>query len=278
MGTTRKNGFIEHPVVCKILEWVVTGVVFAIVASILSSVIMTHIEEKNKINEQLSNLSDIFIGCNKEWVDERFGTPQFSGKNGEYTLCAYISDYFVIQMAFDEAESAQAYLITALKNEENVKVEIDDFTLKYMVEDPKNVLTLGDFSYYDFPGKPESVFGFVSNGTTRMLYSESYYYFSGGNYYNYHIATFDFGKIDGGINWLLCQFGLPPDDPDDFDDELNSQFNNKGVQIIRDRKNNRPNTYGVSTLETDILELLFTYNWFNSQQLRNRLNKVDLFP
>lgn len=274
MGTTKKNEFIEHPVVCKILEWVVTGVVFAIVASILSSVIMTHIEEKNKINEQLRDLSNIFIGCNKVWVDEHFGSPQFSGQKDEYTLCAYISDYYVIQMAFNKAESAQAYLITALNNKENVKITFDDLTLKHMVVDPTNVLTLGDFSYYDFADKPMSVFGFVSTGNARAFYSESYYFWSGGNYYDYYIATFDFGKIDGGIEDLLSQFVMA----EDIDDEVNSELNNNmGLQIIGDRKNNCPNTYGVSAIGADISELLFTYDWFNSQQLRNRLN-LDTNP
>jgi len=54
--------------------------------------------------------------------------------------------------------------------------------------------TLGELSYYDFPGTPESVFGFVSNGNARAFYSESYYFMSGGNYYNYHVASFDYGK------------------------------------------------------------------------------------
>ena len=257
---------------CKLLEWAVTGIIFAIAASILSSIIMMHIEGKNKIKEQLNNLSEIYIGCNKEWVDEHFGAPQFSGQKGEYTLCAYISDSFVIQMAFDEAESAQAYLITALNSKENIKWKIDDSTFSNALLGTNNGLTLGDFSYYDFPGRPMNVFGFVSNGNARCFYSESYYFMSGGNYYNYYIATFDFGKIDGGIEDLLRQFVIS----EDIDDEVNSQFhNNAGIQIIGDRKGNCPNTYGVSAIGTDISELLFTYDWFNSQQLRNRLNDVN---
>ena len=257
---------------CKLLEWVVTGIVFAIAASILSSIIMMRMEEKNKITEQLNNLSEIYIGCNKEWVDEQFGSPQFTGQKEGYTLCAYISDFFVIQMAFNEAESAQAYLITALNSEKNIKWKIDDSTFTTALLGTNKGLTLGDFSYYDFPSKPTSVFGFVSNGNTRIFYSESYYFMSGGNYYNYHIATFDFGKIDGGIEDLLNQFVIA----DDIDDEVNSQFqNNTGIQIIGDRKGNCPNTYGVSVMGTDISELLFTYDWFNSQQLRNRLNDVN---
>ena len=253
----------------KLFEWAITGVFFAIAASILSSAIMAHIEGRRIIKEQLDNISNIYIGCNKEWADERFGAPQFIGQKDEYTLCAYISDYFVIQMAFDEAKSTQAYLITALPTEKNVKLRITDTTLKTTLSDLNGSLTLGEFSYYDFPEEPFDVFGFTGNGNSRMLYAESYYFRGTGNYYEYHIASFDFGKLNGDLVEFGRQFTFQK--IGDIDDEV--RFQSSGFnRIIADRKNNYPNTFGVSAMDTDVKQLLFSYDWFNSQQLRNKYN------
>ena len=99
---------------------------FAIVASLLTADIIDRKEQQRTINNQLSNLSNVYIGCSKQWTDESFGCPQFVGQKEDY------------------------------------------------------------------------------------------------------------------------------------------------------RKNNYPNSYGVSTLNTDITNLLFSYDWFNSQQLKNKLDNIDL--
>lgn len=179
-------------------------------------------------------------------------------------MCAYVSDYFVIQIAFDQAYSAQAYLITALENDEDLRIEIEDTT---HYSKSLNDIVLGNISCYDFPGSPVSIYGFVSNGNARAFYSETYYYRSVGNYYEYHIASFDFGDLSGPLKKFFEQFQFAVEY---IDDEVTPE-QIRGVQIITDRKNNYPNTYGVSN-GVDIEALLFTYDWFNSQQLRNRLN------
>lgn len=242
----------------KSIELIFTGIIFAVAASLLSTYILENIQEKRMQESHLNNISNIYIGCNKLWVDESFGSPQFVSEKEGYILCAYTSDFFVIQFVFDQALSAQGYLITSLENTEKLKIEIKDATFY----DEQNIV-LGDFSYYDFPGSPISVYGFVTNGIARTFYSEKYYFADVGNYYNYYIASFDFGQD------TIREFAWPSED-EFIDDEVNIKMNT-GYEIITDRHNNFPNTYGVSKINN--IEELLGYGWFNSVQLRNKLNK-----
>lgn len=180
--------------VFKILELLVTGLLLAVIASLLSTHILNCQQKKAKIQQQLNSLSRIYIGCSKQWADEQFGCPQFIYQSKDYLLCAYISDFFVVQFAFDSSDSAEAYLITALTNEPKIKIQ--DKTMNINI-------TLGDLSYYDFIGIPENTYGYVSNGNARAFYGESYYFTSRGNYYNYYIASYDFGFFKNNINGFL---------------------------------------------------------------------------
>ena len=247
----------------KSLEVLFTGVILAVVASLLTTYIIERNDQHKSLNSYLSSISDIYIGCNKLWVDEHFGNPQFITQKEEYILCAYVSSFFVVQIAFDKALSAQAYFITSLDNEAGLNIKIDDKTLQSDFS-----AVLGDFSYYDFPSEPIYVFGFVSNGNARAFYSEAYYFMSGGNYYQYYLASFDFGRIGGSLQSFLYQFDIPHND---IDDEVTLEMN-RGVQIITDRRAVNPNSYGVSSTDINDVEILFGYDWFNSQQLRNKLN------
>lgn len=250
----------------EILMALITGVVFAVIATLLSTWIMNRAEKKRRIDEQLDNLSKVYIGCNKQWADEKFGVPQFSGTYEDYTLCAYVSDYYVLQMAFDEGMAARSYLITALHNSENVHITIRDMTLNNHIN-----ITLGETSYYDFPGSPQSVRGFVSNGNARAGYYEHYYLCGFGNYYNYYIASLDYGELNGSLQEFLREFGMPSGD---IDDEVLAEKNG-GVQIITDRRKSCANSYGVSESNTTIMDMLLSYHWFNSQQIRNTVNDIE---
>ena len=176
-------------------------------------------------------------------------------------MCAYISEYYVIQFAFDKGESAQAYLVTSLDCDNKVKIKIEDKPIL----DTEN-LVLGKFSFYDFPGSPVSINGFVSNGYGRCLYSEQYYFNGGGAYYDYYIASLDFGV---GVEEAKYDIVL---ENTNIDDEVSSNLN-QGVQIITNRKDCCANTFGVCAIGFDIDSTLFSYDWFNSQQLRNQYRR-----
>ena len=132
-------------------------------------------------------------------------------------------------------------------------------------------ITLGETSYYDFPGSPQSVRGFVSNGNARAGYYEHYYLCGFGNYYNYYIASLDYGELNGSLQEFLREFGMPSGD---IDDEVLAEKNG-GVQIITDRRKSCPNSYGVSESNTTIMDMLLSYHWFNSQQIRNTVNDIE---
>lgn len=250
-----KNG-----IVCKLGEWIITGFILATISAIVTSSILNCMEKHRIINEEINNISNIYIGCNKDWVDDRFGYPQFSSQKGEYLLCAYSSEYYMLQFAFDKYESAQAYLITALENNKDMQIVINDTTLG-----SNNQLCLGDFSYYDFPFTPIEVYGYATNGAGRYLYSETYYYAGGGGYYNYHIATLDYGIYFKNAIFEALSQNI------DVDDEVNSNMN-QGFLSLVNRNECAPNSYGVSVVGFDMKNTLFEYSWFNSQQLRNKVD------
>ena len=121
-------------------------------------------------------------------------------------------------------------------------------------------------SYYDLPGSPTYVVGWVTQGIARAIYAEVYNYASMGGYYTYCFASLDFGNLNGNVEFFLSQFTIPKQDI--IDDEVDIS-KKKGVQIITDRKNAFPNTYGVSSSD-EALDALLAYDWFNSTQLRNK--------
>lgn len=250
---------------------VLSGIVFAIVAALLTANIIERKEHRRAINAQLNNLSNVYIGCSKQWADEVFGYPQFVGQKDDYLLTAYITDYFVLQIAYDQSQAAKAYIITSLDNTDKIDIQLTDSTL-YGNSLISNSFILGELSYYDFPGTPEHIGGFVSNGNARAFYSESYYYMSGGNYYEYYIASFDYGKAGKNHQDFISSLTFPDNEP--IDDEVSGTCFDNYSLVIKDRKNNYPNSYGVSTLDVDMDSLLFSYDWFNSQQLRNKFDDI----
>lgn len=251
----KKRKFIK-----RLIAVFLTGVIFLLTASF----VLDTVEEKRQIKAQLENISNVYIGCNKDWADEAFGTPEFIGNKDEYTLCAYVTDYYVLQIAYDNAGSACGYLITALENEDNLKIKIEDDT--YINREEEKGWTLGELTYYDFPGQPVNVSGFVSNGSGRIMYSEHYYFASSGGYYDYYLATLDYGI---GLNESDMAYLA---ERKDIDDEVSADMID-GLQVIN-RKNCGPNSYGVSNLDHETFsKLLLDYSWFNSQQLRNRYSK-----
>lgn len=253
----------------KLFELLFTGVILAVVASLLTTSIMNKNEQKKEQQRQISDISNIFIGCSSDWMNEHFGSPQFTAHKENYTLCAYISDYFVIQIAFDQGNSAKAYLITELESY-NDSIVINDSTKVFSDE-----ISLCDTPYYDLPSRPISTFGFVSNGNVRALYAEEYYYMGGGNYYTYYYATLDFGKTGGDVLDFIKELDLLNDE--DVDDEVPREIING--YAIKNRTSFCPNTYGVADREltntTDVYSLLFDYNWFNSIQIRNKYHDTS---
>ena len=90
-------------------------------------------------------------------------------------------------------------------------------------------------------------------------------------YVDLEIITLDYGELNGSLQEFLREFGMPSGD---IDDEVLAEKNG-GVQIITDRRKSCPNSYGVSESNTTIMDMLLSYHWFNSQQIRNTVNDIE---
>lgn len=250
----------------KTVELLMTGIVFAVVASLLTQYISEQNTQRSLVEKRLTSISSIYIGCSKEWVDEQFGAPQFIGEIEGYTMCAYLSDFYLLQFAFNESFATEGYMVTSLENEENIQIEIKGVPVVLAST------TLGEFSFYDFPGAPSSAYGFVTQGLGRALYAERYYFGNGGNYYEYYIASFDYGVFEGTLqDFIFSNQYIGIDEKIIIDDEVDSSIRTCS-NMLNDRKNNCPNTYGVvrALNYTTVEKLFFDYGWFNSLQLRDR--------
>jgi hypothetical protein len=233
----------------KSIDLIITGIVCAIISSLITTFILAEIEIKAENQQKINHLSSICIGSNREWVDQCFGTPQFSAEKEEYLLCAYTTDDFILQIAYMN-DSVQAYLVTAFKSNDVVIRDIPMFF--------KNGIKIGSFSFHDFPQSPTTVSGFISNGASRSMYYESYYLAMHGNYLDYHIACFDYGFLKGSPMWKI------PDE-ERIDDEVSTDIlSPNSAEIITNRRKCYPNTYGVSAGGVDMENLLFSYDWFDS--------------
>ena len=243
---------ILRHILSKLADFVFTGILCVIISSVITTSILENIEVKSQNNRHMALLSSISIGSNQSWIDENFGTPQFTANKGEYLLCAYTNDNFLLQVIYSD-HSVQGYLITAFEEE---KIVIRD--LPYFFDDG---IELGRFSFYDFPYAPISVTGFVSNGKSRSLYAETYYLAMHGNYLNYYIAFLDYGFWKGASEWGFFEESAA-------DDEMTvDQLSPNASLILTNRKKSHPNTYGVSVYGLDMEELLFSYDWFDSVKL-----------
>ena len=89
-----------HLFLMKSIDLIITGIVCAIISSLITTFILAEIEVNSKNKEKINSLSDICIGSNRDWVDQYFGTPQFSAEKGDYLLCAYTTDHFLLQIAY----------------------------------------------------------------------------------------------------------------------------------------------------------------------------------
>lgn len=245
----------------RLLEALFSGIVLAVVASLLTTSIVENKQQKNEQERLILDIPNIYIGCNMEWMNEHFGIPQFTGEKDDYTLCAYVSEYFVIQAAFDKSGSAKAFFVTQLESYSDI-FSVNDYT-KMSSEG----VSLCNTSYHDLPNAPMSTFGFVSNGNVRALYAEEYFSNGGGNYYSYYFASFDFGKTGGDVLAFIREFCF--EDENSADDEVPREIS-KG-NVLENRRISCPNTYGVSDLNaSETCELLLNYDWFNSMQIRNK--------
>ena len=237
------------------------GIIIAVIASVLATFIVEDISGRSKLNRMYKDVSQIYMGSGMEWMKEHFGVPNFVGSKDDYTLHAYISDYFIIQVAFDEEESVCGYLVTLIDKKSVGRLNITGLMSFEKGNPTKFDMVFGKISYYDIPSSPVEVRSFISQGVGRILYSECYYYGSSGNYNEYCFASLDFGKRDKQFDFIEY---LSFDDSEA--DEETEGMRTAACPLLANRKKVSPNTYGVA--ENDgVFDVLLNYGWFDSMQL-----------
>ncbi|MBQ6169643.1 MAG: hypothetical protein IJK30_06760 [Ruminococcus sp.] len=249
-------------------------IITACLANCLITKSVKRINAEEKLNAQVKTLENVYIGCSKEWIDEKLGAPTFmyscEGKTEltnmtpkeidyDFLACVYVTDIAVLKTYFGkEDNSCQAFFITVTDEKQSLDLPS---TYRRFVNDK----SIGKFSYYDIDGNPTAVGGAISNGNARTFYGETFNFYSAGNYY-----CFIFGNVDYGIDvpFLLYMKGTEIEWDDKTSDHPPKVL---GVQNIKDRKENYPNTFGLaSPIIPDKLawELLLENRGFDSFQLK----------
>lgn len=253
---------------------IIAPIITAIVADWLISRSVKRINAEEKLNMQVKTLENVYIGCSKEWIDEKLGAPTFmyscDGKiefertkpeemNYDFLTCVYVTDIAVLKAYYGkEDNSCQIFFITATDEKQPLNLPS---TYRRFVNDK----SIGKFSYHDIEGNPTVIGGAFSNGNARTFYGETFNFYSAGNYYG-----FIFGNVDYGIDvpFLLYTTGTEIEWDDKTSDHPPKVL---GVQNIKNRKENYPNTFGLASpaIPAELAwKLLLENKGFDSFQLK----------
>lgn len=233
----------------------------------------------------LSSIQQLSIGCSKDWVNNKFGTPysetkvsvtedgilwpnaDVSSKTGEILECTYIFEAFdalniiLVQVYFDvPGNSCKAFFVTLLEDTLGIDVVMPEVYSSLISNK-----SLGEFAYSEIHGIPDYVYGFTGQGVARTFYGEKYYFAASGNYQNFYFANLDYGMLRSLSEFVrflsIIQFdinpqtdlvGLPPSD-----------------LLLYQRDKFYPNTFGISALNEHLtFSLLSSYSGFDSLPLR----------
>lgn len=196
-------------------------------------------------------------------IDDRLMRPDEdeNSKTGEILICAYnISDIIMVQAYFDISDnSCLAFFVTLLDDISGVDIMMPKFYSSLISDKP-----LGEFAFSELGENIMSTYGYAGQGIGRAFYGEEYYFGSSGNYKTFYFAVLDYGMLNSraDFGWFLSiiQFSIGPSDNTlPLPEVLN-----------REREKFYPNTYGISTLNSNLtFELLSAYYWFDNLPLSN---------
>jgi len=237
--------YIEKPIVKIIIVPLLIGVISSVAATIIVNHSIRVNEEARFDKQRIDSLNNLSVGINKKWVDDKFGEPKYVRTVNGFALCAYVTDDYMLQVAFDEDDSLEGYLITIINEK-----------FKFMPNTPRLFMgfnkAVGEFSYADFSqddAYDEALGSMAANG--RRMYYEEYWGGAPGGYYYYYIASMDYG----------ANF------PCELTSRTNEADNYHGSVAITDRKQCYPNSIGVATRDSgkfDMKNTLLTIGWFDS--------------
>ena len=214
----------------------------------------------NEPNDGASDrISELKLGLTQNAVDAALGQPSHQKEIDQYLVSVYLREDYTVQIACDSSGTLQAYMITLMHDPETAAAL-----------DPKSFPALEGFclgadSFYDYPGSPAKVRGFVSQGPARSLYAEQYPAPSGENHW---LLTMDFGYLGMPVLEFIQMLPLGVEH---VDEEVDLSIVTL-PQTLEDRRAVAPNTYGCSTKDISMEEmdkLFFFYIAFDSLPLRD---------
>ena len=231
------------------------------------------------MEEKLTFIQKLSIGGSKKWIDDKLGPPYAetvmgtkderlirpdedeSSKTGEILVCAYnISDIIMVQACFDISDnSCLAFFVTLLDDISGVDIMMPTY-YSSLVSDK----SLCEFAFSELGEYITATYGYAGQGIGRVFYGEEYYFGAAGNYKNFYFAVLDYGMLNSRADFSrflsIIQFSIGPSDNTlPLPEVLNSE-----------REKFYPNTYGISTLNTQLtFELLSSYYWFDNLPLSN---------
>lgn len=243
---------------------ILIGLIIALAAGILAPVVLDCLDQKHQKEELLSNIKRIYIGCNKEWLDAKLGPPLFKCSHETLMEYLYVTDYAAIRTFFDnKTGNCEAFFTTVIKNKSSERIELPD-VYSWM----SNHKPLGDFNYNDIDNNLVKICGYVGNGVVDTFYTECFYSGGSGNYYEFYFATMQYGKNLSGSGERSAEFSLV--DEALLDEDLKKLIDKeRTVHIMYDRKDSKPNTFGISRIPYEsIIDVLMGYDGFDSLQMR----------
>ncbi|MCM1214596.1 MAG: TIR domain-containing protein [Lachnospiraceae bacterium] len=234
----------------------------------------------NDMQEKLDSIQKLSIGSSKKWFDDKLGSPYAetvigiiddrqmysnddeSSKTGELLVCAYnISDIIMVQAYFDISDnSCLAFFVTLLDDISGVDIMMPKFYSSLVSDKP-----LGEYAFSELGEYIVSTYGYAGQGIGRTFYGEEYYFGAAGNYNRFFFAVLDYGMLNSRADFSgflsIIQFNIGPcDDTLPLPEVLNSE-----------REKFYPNTYGISTLNSNLtFDLLGDYYWFDTLTLINQ--------
>ena len=260
----RITNFIRSSGWDKLKNAVITTVIATLISTFLVSCISEYLRELREQTVLIDSINGIYLGSNKDWVDNHLGPATFINEHDDFVECVYVSEIAAVRVFYDvKTNSCNAFFVTALNTQKS-----DKLGLPKLYSSITGWINLGEFSYYDVEGKPQQVYGYVTQGAARSFYMEDYYY-GAGNYYNYYFVSLDYG-VERKNTSFASMFELAST-VSYIDDEVNiSQNTNPYLLVISDRSKVYPNTYGMSFqgVTSRIRDLISDYDGFDSRQIK----------
>lgn len=275
-----KNKFDNSKYIKGTINTIIVTTFSTIIATIMATIITTNYiemkkEENNFAREQeklLYDLQTICIGCNKEWMDSVFGMPVFTNTDGTTNEEVYITDIALIRAFFDITDNSCVMFFITQTTEKTIPL-MPTLSNTYFNTIGENK-ELGELSYDDIRYSNHELFvayGFFTNGSGRTFYGEGY-----DPFYAYLYPTY-YASLDYGINSpenMIGDIGNAVSTEEEIAYYKNLKCDdglNKYRAFLSYRKEYYPNTYGVSSLDSDYtFDKLMDYNTFDSIQTAYR--------